>query len=291
MFDVAFVDAKMNAHKQYSVFDKKGLSIIKSDGTKIFTGMLFGTLRTVIALHKDYNPRRIVFVYEGENNRREVISPDYKAHRKNRKPLPGFEKQYQMTIGALSLLGLTQIKADEFEADDLIATLVSRSKGKDNLIVSSDKDLFTLLEEKTCMLLHTPKKMLFTERHFKEKFEINPNQFSLYLALVGDGTDNITGINRIDPETAKTLIQKHDTWQEIFKTLDEQSKGRLLINLKLTRLNCNIEISQTLQLHKEKTTEKFWNLMEELKFRSMFIEQNRQILEEIHERNEGYQGN
>lgn len=284
MFDCALVDAKMMAHRQYSIHHVKNkLSTTTINGEKIYTGMLYGTLESIILMQKKYEPKKIIFCHEGSPKHRLKLNPNYKAHR-SKDEIPFFDEQFKLTTGVLSFLGIMQVKADDYEADDLIATFVERTEGK-KLIVSSDKDLYCLIDPNTSILIHMPKQQLFTVEDFRAKFQFSPKWFDMYIAMVGDKSDGISGLPKIGPSRTKAILTKCVKKKDVLEYIPQHLISLFLYNMRLIRLVKDIKTSQMIQLGNHNNITRFWGLMEQLKFRSMSLERNRKYIEAIYESN------
>lgn len=276
-----------HAHRKNDFQTKVGKDIVK-------TGTLFGTLRTLIKLEKEYGPERIIFFYDSTNETfRNSIYPEYKSHRKAKDE--EFLAQVKLTIGILAYLGISQITHNGVEADDLILSFqkgcLRPDYGCKNLIVSTDKDLYiTLEDDEAHMLVHTPKQKIIDRNDFIEKFGgITPKQFPIYLALIGDKSDNIPPVNGIGPRKAIKLMSRFENFEKISENLTPQQVEQFELNLKLTTLVSDISVRQTISLKKLDNMDDFWDTMDILKFHSMTLDRNKRVLEEIHEKNKGNQ--
>lgn len=118
------------------------------------------------------------------------------------------------------------VEADGYEADDVIATLAKQAEKSDVeiLVATGDFDIFQIVDIKT--------KILYPEKGFKEsvvfgdeevvaKYGIKPSQVPDYKGLCGDSSDNIPGVYGIGDKTAKILIEKHGSLEELYRHLDE----------------------------------------------------------------------
>jgi 5'-3' exonuclease len=100
---------------------------------------------------------------------------------------------------------------DGFEADDLIATAAAKAvnAGHDVRIASADKDLMAMLSESVdCLRTHTW--TVVGVSAFVEKYGVRPGQFSDWLALVGDASDNIKGAPGVGPKRATELLKEYE---------------------------------------------------------------------------------
>jgi DNA polymerase-1 len=119
-------------------------------------------------------------------------------------------------------VGIKSVEAEGYEADDLIATAVSQlSPHFRVVVVTGDKDLMQLVsDERGVTMLDTMKNIEYLDADVMEKFGVRPDQIVEYLALVGDSSDNIPGVNGIGPKSAVELLQKHASVDEIYKNID-----------------------------------------------------------------------
>lgn len=110
--------------------------------------------------------------------------------------------------------GITVYGRVGFEADDLIATLTKQAKdaGMRVVIVGKDKDLMQLVDERCVMW--DGKREIYGPREVEAKFGIRADQLRDYLAIIGDGADNVPGIIGAGPSAAKEILHE-------FGSLDE----------------------------------------------------------------------
>lgn len=171
----------------------------------------------------------IVFDHSGKSFRHQIY-PEYKA---NRPPTPEeLTCQFPLIRDAVKAFGLKGIEAAGFEADDLIATY-SRdgvAAGFTVTILSSDKDLMQLVDDKTTM--HDPMK----DRDIGiaeviAKFGVPPEKVIDVQALAGDSVDNVPGVPGIGIKTAAALIQSFGSLDELLDRAGEISQPKRRENL------------------------------------------------------------
>ncbi len=117
---------------------------------------------------------------------------------------------------------------DGYEADDLIGTISKKVVDKKEnirvIIVSGDRDLLQLVNSHVSVLapiIGITKMILFDEEKVKERYQLLPNQIVDYKALVGDSSDNYPGVMGIGPKTASSLLQKYETFENLYNHLNE----------------------------------------------------------------------
>jgi DNA polymerase-1 len=223
------------------------------------TGALHGWVKSLWMLGDQEKPdATLVFFDLGESNDRLALLAEYKAQRK---PMPEPLRQQIEPIKALTrAMGLAGIEQDGVESDDLLAAeAVALAKaGHDVLIVSSDKDFAQIVDDRIKIMLPPPtanpklgwRKM--DAAGVREKFGVPPEQIAHYLALVGDTSDNIPGLDGVGPKTAAKwlaecggsvdcVIEKAATLKpERFREAVGAAAEQLRRNLKLTTLNISL---------------------------------------------------
>ncbi len=203
--------------------------LTRSDGTPV--GAVYGFTNMLIKLLASLDVTHAAVVFDsGSKTFRNEIYPAYKA---NRPPCPEeLIPQFPIVRESAESLNLAILEKIGFEADDIIATIAKKAEaeGFDVLIVSSDKDLMQLVNERTFMY-DAMKNRFIGIAEVKEKFAVAPLQVLDILSLMGDASDNIPGVKGIGPKTAAELIHEFSTLENIFLNLDKikQDKRRELL--------------------------------------------------------------
>ncbi len=178
------------------------------------TGAVLGVLNMLAKFLKDYDPARIAVVFDASGKTfRDELFAEYKAHRP---PMPDdLRAQIEPLFEAVKALGLPILRESGVEADDVIGTLACQA-AKQNLSVlisTGDKDMAQLVSPQiTC--INTMSGTVLDRAGVKTKFDVFPEQIIDYLALVGDSSDNIPGIDKVGPKTAAK-------WLGLYSTLDK----------------------------------------------------------------------
>ena len=189
------------------------------------TGMLTGFMNFIASLGKEFPTDYIAFAIDSEHSFRKELYKDYKA---NRKEAPDALKlQLPIAIDLIEKMGFKMIKIDGFESDDIIASLAKKAsqKGIKVKIISSDKDMYQLLDE-NISIYDPSKKKEITKKECFEKFGVYPQNFIDFQALVGDSSDNIPGVKGVGVKTAAKLINEYKTLENIYSNIDN-IKGAL----------------------------------------------------------------
>ena len=185
------------------------------------TGAVFGVLNMLLKFVKDYKPRRMAVVFDASGKTfRDDIFAQYKAHRS---PMPNdLRPQIEPLITILRAQGLPVLRVEGVEADDVIGTLACRAAraGQRVLISTGDKDMAQLVDG-SITLINTMSNTVLDRAGVKAKFDVYPEQIIDYLALVGDSSDNIPGIEKVGPKTAAKLLNQYGTLDELIAHVNE----------------------------------------------------------------------
>ena len=213
-------------------------------------------LLTVANIIERLSPEYIIFAADGGHAERSALYPGYKAHRPP-KP-PELVEQIELGKRAIQAIGWPMIRVNNWEADDVIASLATQvaNRAAGCLVCSCDKDLLQLLDGSLRVKIYHPwdQGKHLSGSHVEEKYGVKRHQFSEYLALVGDASDGVPGVTGIGPKKAAELLGKYEDLEEILeearllkiigsagKQLREQA-DQARLSAKLIELNCEIPI-------------------------------------------------
>jgi DNA polymerase-1 len=185
------------------------------------TGAVLGVLNMLLKFMKDYQPRRIAVVFDAPGRTfRDELFAEYKAHRP---AMPDdLRSQIEPLLQIIRAQGLPILRIAGVEADDVIGTLACRAAraGQTVLISTGDKDMAQLVNG-SITLINTMNNTLLDRDGVKAKFDVYPEQIIDYLALIGDTTDNIPGIDKVGPKTGAKLIQQYGGLDELIGRIAE----------------------------------------------------------------------
>jgi DNA polymerase-1 len=234
----------------------------KSDGLPVgavsgFCNMLWKLLQDAKDTSLNKTPTHFAVIFDASSKTfRNEIYPDYKANRSE--PPEDLVPQFPLIRHAVEAFNVACIEQEGYEADDLIATYarLAYEAGGDVTIVSSDKDLMQLLNEKV-ILYDQMKDKRIGPAEVKDKFGVGPEKMIDLQALCGDSIDNIPGIPGIGPKTAASLLDEFgdlDTLLEKAHTIKQNKRRENLIEFaeqarlskKLVRLEDNVPLTHTL---------------------------------------------
>lgn len=188
------------------------------------TGATLGFCNMLLRLLEDYEPLTIVVAFDHPKKTfRHALEERYKV---SRKPMPDLLRpQLEDIKEILRLFGFPVLEVPGFEGDDLIGSLKEQLGGKYTLfIVSSDLDLLQLLDENTVLLQPVQgvtRLRLLRSEDLVTELGITPAQVVDFLALSGDASDDIPGIQGIGEKRAAKLLQRFGNLEGILAHVDE----------------------------------------------------------------------
>ena len=195
------------------------------------TNAVFGYVQMLRSILKDLSPTHVAVVFDPKGGTfRNRIYPDYKAHRP---PMPeDLAVQWPFVFDVTDAFKLNRICIEDFEADDVIATLArqAEARGWDVTMVSTDKDLMQLVNERIWML-DTMRKKDYGPEEVKEKWGVGPDRIHDLLALAGDSADNIPGVPGIGPKTAVQLLEAYGDLEGVLSRAPEIKQNKRRENL------------------------------------------------------------
>jgi len=251
------------------------------------TNALFGFIRSVQKLIRDFSPDHLICVFDGPDNKksRQAVYADYKMHRKGAPEdlFPQFEWAYDYC----ELAGIPVLCIEGVEADDTMAAVAlwAEKKGAKVFLCSSDKDLMQLVNDQIFMLHLHKNNLLIDAVKVKELYGVRPDQMLDLLAIMGDASDNIPGLEGFGPKTAASLLQEFGTLdnllahpekvkgekkQEILRTQQKEA----LLSRELATLHIHVEIPRDEEFYrlKEMDRQKLSDFFQEMNFNSLLKE-------------------
>ncbi len=193
------------------------------------TGAIYGFLKRVLDVLRDFSPdARVLIAKEGGRTFRHELDAGYKA---SRKPTHDTLKaQFGPLTGICRNFGWSVLSVEGYEADDLLATWANclNQEGRRGLILSNDKDLLTHITPTLGALRKGDTgrhNAVMTPEDVVAKHGVPPLLNSQYLAIVGDGSDEIKGLPGVGPKKAPELLNKYGSIEGIYAHLEELPKG------------------------------------------------------------------
>lgn len=189
------------------------------------TNALFGFIRSVLKLIKDFQPTHLVAVFDGPSNARSrtEMYADYKAHRKT---MPK-DLQYQILWAQqfCQLMGISELMVPDVEADDTIGSVAiwAAQQGASAYMCTSDKDMCQLVTDRILILNTFKENQILGPQEVEQQFGVLPHQMIDFLSMTGDASDNIPGLTGFGPKTAADLLKQFGTLDYILDHPSEVS--------------------------------------------------------------------
>jgi DNA polymerase-1 len=252
------------------------------------TSARYGFAALVLKLLREHRPRGVSFAVDAPARTfRTERYADYKAGRA-RAPSE-LVQELERLPELLEAFGFPRFCVPGFEADDLLATLAARlaARGERPVVVSGDRDLLQLADANTRVLFigrRGEDAVLYDAAAVEGRFGVPPALLPTYVALVGDPSDNLVGVQGIGPRTAKTLVLEHRSVAALLANLDRvtapklresltTSAERLTLNEELARLRSDVPLTDTALVAPFTTAclPRLQALFEELEFKSLLV--------------------
>ncbi len=215
------IDGHALCYRAYYAFINNPLRNSKGQNTSA----IFGFARMLFKLINDQKPNYIMVAFDPpKKSFRFALYPEYKA--KRQKMPEDLRPQIEEIKHMISVLGMLKIEHSDFEADDVLGTVAVKHAGRDIevVLVTGDKDAYQLVNDN--VKIYANKKgitefELYDRDKIIEKIGIPPEQVIDYMALMGDASDNIPGVQGIGEKTALKLISEYRTLDNLYKHIEE----------------------------------------------------------------------
>ncbi len=194
-----------------------------------YTNAVYGLANMLSGIANEDFTHAIVAFDIGKKTFRHLDYEDYKA---KRKPMPEeFKSQLPKIREIIDRFGFFQYEREDLEADDIIASIANTyyDDFDDIEIISNDKDLFQLLNNKVSIRLSKrgvqPEKR-YRESDLKDEMNLKPHQIPDLKGLMGDSSDNLPGIPGVGEKTALKLLHEYGSLEKLLEHQNEL-KGKL----------------------------------------------------------------
>jgi DNA polymerase I len=274
-----FIFRAYHARARTSAPPMRSSTGIPTEVVFIFSNMI----KRVLATHK---PDFIAAVFEGEGKTlREQEFAEYKANRSETPP--DLIEQIPYVAKYLEAMRIPVVSAAGFEADDVIGSLARQAKERDMdvVIVSSDKDLLQLVNERVSMLNPMKEDILYDPKAVESFMGVPPHLVADLLALKGDSVDNIPGAPGIGDKGAKDLITEFGAVETLLDRAEEvknksyreslqNNRDQVLLSKRLATIDINapVELNLTGLTAQLPDAAKLRDLFRELEFYSQLKE-------------------
>ncbi len=194
-----------------------------SNKNGVFTNAVFGFMNIYLKNIGEVKPDccAVAFDLRSPTFRHKAVA-SYKANRKGMPP--ELAQQLPLIKELLTLMGVAVIECEGYEADDILGTLAKACSDSENecFLLTGDRDSLQLIDDKVTVRLATNKEtIIYTPEKFTEDYGFEPIKLIDLKALMGDSSDNISGVAGIGEKTASGLIKAYGTIENLYENLPE----------------------------------------------------------------------
>lgn len=188
------------------------------------TNAVYGFLSMLANILAEEKPDFVAVAFDvGRKTFRTDMFPEYKAQREAAPE--EFRGQVELIRDVLETLGITTLSRENFEADDIVATL-STQAGADyqTFLVTGDRDYLQLVDDNTTVLYPmrgVSKLHRFTPEAVQEKYGLSPEQYPDFAALRGDPSDNLPSVPKVGEKTATKWITQYGSLDGLIEHAEE----------------------------------------------------------------------
>lgn len=193
-----------------------------SNKSGTYTNAITGFMNIYLSVVNDISPDSVAVAFDlrAPTFRHKAVE-SYKA---NRHGMPDeLARQMPIIKELLTALGIKIVECEGFEADDILGTLskLCADTNGECYVLTGDRDSLQLINDSVTVLLHTTKGTVrYNEEKFTEDYGIKPIELIDLKALMGDSSDNISGVKGIGEKTATQLIKDYHTIEGLYAALE-----------------------------------------------------------------------
>ncbi len=242
----------------YGLYGRRPLTA--PDGTP--TGALFAFMNMLLRYLDQVRPSHVAVAFDRpEPTMRHDLYDDYKG---GRKPMPDdLVLQLPILKDLLDKMGIRRLEKAGFEADDILGTLarLGQNAGHEVHIVSGDKDVFQLVDDHITVIWPVTRQgqselEIYDRDAVYRRYQLRPEQFVDFKAIMGDPSDNIPGVRGIGEKGAIELLSQYQDLDTIYSSLDqlrpavtrklEESRDMAYLSRDLARIRCDVPLEYAL---------------------------------------------
>ncbi len=245
------------------------------------TAGTYGFVRELMRILEQEKPDYLAVAFDTGKTFRDELFPAYKATRA--KMPDDLRPQIERIRQLVDAFNIPRLEMEGFEADDVLGS-AARWAAKQGLgvkIITGDRDLLQLVNERTIVYLAGDDQNYVTPEDVVGKLHVRPDQVVDYKALVGDKSDNIPGVSGVGEKTTENLLAKFGTLDEIYTHLDEveprwrtkleAGKESAYLSQKLAQIRTDLPVTIDLEQARPDKFEpaKVEAMLRDLEFRSL----------------------
>ena len=221
------------------------------------TAGIYGFARELFRVLEQEKPEYLAVAFDVGKTFRDEIFPEYKGTRE--KMPDDLRPQIERIREMVDAFNIPRLEMEGFEADDVLgsAAKIAAEQGLGVKIITGDRDLLQLVNERTSVYLAGDDQTYITDADVIKKLGVRADQVVDYKAIVGDASDNIPGVKGVGEKTAIALLEKFGTLDAIYANLDqvenrwrgklESSKESAYMSYNLARIHTDLKIDLDLE--------------------------------------------
>ncbi|HZM20519.1 MAG TPA: DNA polymerase I [Anaerolineales bacterium] len=275
------IDGHALAYRMYFALTAGGSSTRWQTSKGEPTAGTYGFARELLRIIEQEKPDYIAVAFDTGKTFRDEIFPAYKGTRE--KMPDDLSPQIGRIRQMVDAFNIPRLEMEGFEADDVLGSIarIAASQGLGVKIITGDRDLLQLVNERTAVYLAGDDQNYLTDEDVIRKLGVPPLQVVDYKALVGDKSDNIPGVSGIGEKTAISLLQKFGTLDNIYQNIDqvenrwkgklEQNKDNAFMSRDLAQIKSDLKIKFDLDRAKADGLDfpSIESIFKEMEFRSL----------------------
>ncbi len=221
------------------------------------TSGIFGFMATLVRLLREESPNHLAITFDArEKTFRHKIYTDYKATRE--KMPEELVSQIEPLDQVLAALKVPVLRMPGYEADDIMGTLATRAEGKgwQTYLVTGDKDMLQLVSDDTFVYMPGRARnpaSIYDRAKVEERWGVPPERMIDLLGLMGDSSDNVPGVPGVGEKTARKLLAKYGSLENVLSHAGEVANKRArdglesgrelaLLSKELVTIDCDVPL-------------------------------------------------
>ena len=190
------------------------------------TNAIYGFLSMLVNLLKNEQPTHLAIAFD--TSRRSFRTEEYPEYKATRSETPQeFRGQIPLLQDCLAAMSIPVLTQEGVEADDILATLSVQgaAQGYDVLLVSGDRDTIQLVNDDVTLLYPSVQGVSQLKRYdpaaVQERYGVRPEQYPDIAALVGETSDNLSGVPKVGEKTAVKWLMQFGSLDELLERAEE----------------------------------------------------------------------
>ena len=242
------IDGHALAYRMYFALTAGGSSQRWQTSAGEPTAGIYGFARELVRILEQEKPEYLAVAFDVGKTFRDEIFPEYKGTRE--KMPDDLRPQLDRIRQMVDAFNIPRLEMEGFEADDVLGSVakIAAEQGLGVKIVTGDRDLLQLVNERTAVYLAGDDQTYITDADVIKKLGVRADQVVDYKAIVGDTSDNIPGVKGVGEKTAISLLEKFGTLDAIYANLDQVEncwKGKLEASKESAYMSYNLALIRT----------------------------------------------